>query len=212
MQITEELGKFQSSEQTAMDSVMPLVYQELKKLARSFLRRESGLVRFQQTTLVHETYLKLASGRHPSYQNRGHFFGVVRRAMRQVLVDAARAASASKRGKMLEIAVAETPEPQQQSERAILVLNDLLYQLEKESPLKAQLIEMHYFFGMTADESAAAMSLPVHVVRGQLRFAMAWLRKEMGARRDGSKARTGSEHDHSSEVTTLQNSFELTHE
>jgi len=177
--VTELLRKLQTGDNNAMRDVIPLVYEELKKLARAHLRREVGATPLQTTALVHEAFLKLAGGRHPSYENRAHFYGIASRLMRQVLVDAARARSAEKRGAALEVALADLPEWVPQPDRPVLALEDALARLEKLEPRKGKLIEMRYFGGMTAEESATALSIPVHVVRRELRLAQAWLRKEM---------------------------------
>jgi RNA polymerase sigma factor (TIGR02999 family) len=162
-----------------MDMVIPMVYSELKKLAKAQLRREIHATPLQTTALVHEAFLKLAGGRHPSYENRAHFYGIASRLMRQVLVDTARARAAGKRGAAQEIAVAQLPEWGRQPDRPLLAMEDALQRIEQIDPLKGQLIEMRFFGGMTAEESAEALSIPVHVVRRELRLARAWLRKEM---------------------------------
>ena len=87
MQITQLLMRLQGGDRDAMHAVIPLIYEELKKLARWHLRREVRLAPFETTVLVHEAFLKLAGGRHPAYENRTHFYGIVSRLMRQVLVD-----------------------------------------------------------------------------------------------------------------------------
>jgi RNA polymerase sigma-70 factor (ECF subfamily) len=178
-QLTRLLRRLETGDHEAIDVVIPLVYDELKKLARSHLRRESKGTPLQTTALVHEAFLKLAGSRHPSYENRAHFYGIASRLMRQVLVDTARAAGAEKRGASQEVALATLPDWGPQPSRPILALDDALQQLEKADPLKAQLIEMRYFGGMTAEESSTALSKPVYVVRRELRLAQAWLRKEM---------------------------------
>jgi DNA-directed RNA polymerase specialized sigma24 family protein len=101
--------------------------------------------------------------------------------MRQVLVDTARARTAAKRGVGQEIAVADLPEPGPEQCQPVLAIHDALVGLEKADPLKAQLIEMRFFGGFTAEETAKALSIPVHIVRRELRLACAWLRKEMAA-------------------------------
>jgi len=175
MQITRLLQRLRTGDQDAMHDVMPLVYDELKKLARSHLRRELGAVPLETTGLVHEAFLKLASGRHPAYENRAHFYGIASRLMRQVLVDTARARAAAKRAAAQEVPLADVP-----GDRVVEALpDDALQRLEKTDPLKGQLIEMRYFAGMTAEESSMALSKPVHTVRRELRLAQAWLRKEM---------------------------------
>jgi len=179
MQITQILQRLQGGDRDAMHDVIPLVYEELKKLARSHLRREMGVVPLQTTALVHEAFLKLSGSRHPSYENRAHFYGIASRLMRQVLVDTARARAAEKRMAVQEIPLADVPDWGPKPNRSLLAMDDALQRLEKIDPLKGQLIEMRYFGGMTAEESSVAVSKPVHVVRRELRLAQAWLRKEM---------------------------------
>ena len=179
MQITRLLQRLHRGDRDAMHDVMPLVYEELKKLARSHLRRELGAVPLETTALVHEAFLKLAGGRHPSYENRAHFYGIASRLMRQVLVDTARARAAAKRAAAQEVQLADVPDLGPKPDRSLLAIDDALQRLEKTDPLKGRLIEMRFFAGMTAEESSMALSKPVHTVRRELRLAQAWLRKEM---------------------------------
>jgi RNA polymerase sigma factor (TIGR02999 family) len=178
MEITTLLRRLHVGDRNVMHEVMPLVYNELKKLARSHLRHEGGMP-LQTTSLVHEAFLKLAGSRHPSYENRAHFYGIASRLMRQVLVDTARARGAVKRGVGQEVAVADIPDWGPQPHRSVLAIEDALNALEKTDPLKVQLIEMRFFGGMTAEETAEALSMPVHTVRRELRVARAWLRREI---------------------------------
>ena len=179
MHLTKMLQDLQDGDRDAMHDVIPLVYEELKKIARSHLRREAGAVPLQTTALVHETFLKLAGSRHPSYENRGHFYGITSRLMRQILVDTARARAAGKRSAGQEVALAEIPDWGPQPDRSLLALNDALQWLEETDPRKGQLIEMRYFGGMTAEESSIALSMPMYMVRRELRLAQALLRKKM---------------------------------
>src|SRR3954447_25205973 len=130
MQITRLLQRLQTGEREAMDVVIPLVYDELRKLARAHLRREAKAVPLQTTALVHEAFLKLAGSRHPSYENRAHFYGIASRLMRQVLVDTARAKSTEKRGAAQEVALADVPDWGPQPDRSVLALDDALRWLE----------------------------------------------------------------------------------
>jgi RNA polymerase sigma factor (TIGR02999 family) len=179
MQLTQMLQRLQGGNQDVVHAVIPLVYEELKKLARANLRREARVVPLETTALVHEAFLKLSAGRHPCYENRAHFYGIASRLMRQVLVDTARASGAEKRGAALEVALGDLPEFAPQPNRSLLAMNDALRMLEETDSLKGQLIEMRYFGGMTAEECSIALSMPVHIVRRELRLAQAWLRKEM---------------------------------
>jgi len=181
MEITKLLQRVHSGDSQALDELIPLVYPELKKLASAHLRREGRREPLQTTALVHEAFLRMASGQHPAYENRSHFYGIAARLMRQILVDVARARSAAKRSGTEEAEVAEIADPGGGSSVQLLAMNDALDLLEREDPLKARLIEMRYFGGMTAQESAEAMGMSVHVVRRELRIAQAWLRKQMTA-------------------------------
>ncbi len=179
MEITELLHRVHAGDEEAMNSLIPLVYGELKKLASSHLRREGAQTGLETTVLVHEAFLRLAGSRHPDYENRSHFFGIASRLMRQILVDMARARASQKRSGAGEVKVADIPDLSQQPNQSLLVMDDALTRLAQKDPLKVQLIEMRYFGGMTAEESAEVLSISVHVVRRELRLAQAWLRKEM---------------------------------
>jgi RNA polymerase sigma factor (TIGR02999 family) len=179
LEITELLHRVHAGDQEAMNALIPLVYNELKKLASAHLHRESSAARFETTALVHEAFLRLAGSRHPAYENRSHFYGIASRLMRQILVDMARARASEKRSGAEEVRLAEIPDLGRQPNRSLLIMDDALTRLADTDPLKVQLIEMRYFGGMTAEESAEALSMSVHVVRRELRLAQAWLRREM---------------------------------
>jgi RNA polymerase sigma-70 factor (ECF subfamily) len=178
MQITRLLQRLEAGDRDAMHDVIPLVYDELKKLARSHLRHEAT-PSFETTALVHEAFLKLARGRQPMYENRAHFYGIASRLMRQVLVETARSRATGKRDAARETALADVPDRELEPDRSLLAIDAALQQLEKADPRKAQLIQMRYFGGLTAEESSIALSMPVDVARRELRLAKAWLRKEM---------------------------------
>jgi|SRR5579863_8134485 len=179
MDITERLQRWQTGDQQALNDLMPLVYAELKKLAAAHLRREGRDRPLDTTSLVHEAFVRLVSGRQPSYENRSHFYGIASRLMRRVLVDLARARHRSKRSATEHVPLVECADLDNGSVESILVMDETLERLGTTDPLKVQLLEMRFFAGMTAEESAAALSLSVHAVRRQLRLAQAWLRKEM---------------------------------
>jgi RNA polymerase sigma factor (TIGR02999 family) len=179
MQITELLQRVHAGDQQALNTVIPLVYGELKKLAAGHLRREGKVRPLDTTALVHEAFLRLAHGQHPSYENRSHFYGIASRLMRQVLVDLARGRSREKRSAMEEVPMTEVPDLGHQPDESLLAMDEALDRLGRADPLKVQLLEMRYFGGMTAEESAAVLSLSVHVVRRELRLAQAWLHKEI---------------------------------
>lgn len=178
MQITELLQRVHAGDKEALHAIIPLVYDQLKKLAAAHLRRENQAP-LQTTALVHEAFLRLAGGRHPSYENRSHFYAIASRLMRQVLVEMARARARQKRDALAEVCLADVPDPRSQPGSLLLVMHETLERLGRTEPLKVQLIEMRYFAGMTAEESAKALAMSVHVVRRELRLAQAWLHKEM---------------------------------
>ena len=179
MEITDLLRRVHDGDSEALQTLIPLIYNELKSLASSHLRRERSPVSIQTTGLVHEAFLRLAGSPLPECENRSHFFGVAARVMRQVLVDMARARHAAKRGPGLEYPLAELPDMEAPRDEAFLALDDALNRLATESPLKGQLIELHFFAGLTAEESSQVLSLPVHTVRRELRLAKAWLHNEL---------------------------------
>jgi len=179
MQITELLHRVRAGDQRALDTVIPPVYDELKKLAAAHLRREGKSRPLDTTALVHEAFLRLAHGQQPSYENRSHFYGIASRLMRQVLVDLARARATEKRSAMEEVRLADFPDVGRHPNESLLVMDEALERLARTDPLKVQLIEMRYFGGMTAEESATALSISVHAVRRELRLAQAWLHKEV---------------------------------
>ena len=185
MELTELLHRI-PGDLNALNTLMPLVYGELKKLAKAHLRREIRAVPLETTALVHEAFLKLAASRQPAYENRAHFYGITSRLMRQVLVDAARAKTAEKRSAQQEVPISEVHDRAPRPDRSLLALEDALQWLEKEDMRKARLIEMRFFGGMTAEESAVVVNMPVHIVRRELRLAQAWLRKQM-ARDDAAE-------------------------
>jgi RNA polymerase sigma factor (TIGR02999 family) len=186
MQLTIMLQALETGDRKALDQIIPLVYDDLKKLARAQLRREQRADVMETTVLVHEAFLKFTGARHPFYGSRSHFFGVASRLMRQILVDTARFRNAAKRDVRKNVDLDELDDFGNTPDRSLLAMNSALEELEKWDPLKARIIEMRYFGGMTAEESSVALSKPVHIVRRELRLAQAWLRREMEGPRPGA--------------------------
>ena len=172
MEITELLHRVRAGDQDALRTVVPLVYDELKKLASAHLRREGRPVSLETTALVHEAFLRLAGSHHPDYENRSHFYGIASRLMRQALVDLARSRATEMRNAQQEVPLADLPDMGRQPDELLLVMNEVLERLGHTDVLKVQLIEMRSFGGMTAEESAEALSMSVHVVRRELRLVM----------------------------------------
>ena len=178
--ITLLLQGFAKGDKGALDRLLPLLYPELRKLARGYLRNERPGHTLQPTALVHEAYARLIKQDHPDYRNRAHFMAVAAQVMRQILIDHARTRGAGKRGggaarvPLNEAFVVATERPSM-----IIAIDDALLELSRRDALKARLIEMRFFGGMTAEDSAEVLDLPVHEVRRHLRVAQAWLQREL---------------------------------
>jgi RNA polymerase sigma-70 factor (ECF subfamily) len=183
MQITDLLRRAHDGDAEALNAVVPLVYQELKQLAMGHLRHERAPATIEATALVHEAFLRMAGSPLPDFENRSHFYGIAARVMRQILVDLARSRHANKRGHEFEVTLSGFEDLGAPSGDAFLALNDALDRLTQDQPLKGRLIELRFFAGLTAEESAAALSMPVHNVRRQLRLGLAWLRRELAGQR-----------------------------
>ena len=180
MEITRLLGRAHEGDAEALQEVIPLVYDELKRLAASHLRHERGPATIQTTVLVHEAFLRLTGSRLPEFENRSHFYGIASRVMRQVLVEMARARRAAKRDGQ-NTPITESLKLMAPDDRTFLKLNDALDDLAVVSPLKCRLVELRFFAGLTAEESANLLDMSVHVVRREIRLAQAWLRRELAA-------------------------------
>jgi RNA polymerase sigma-70 factor (ECF subfamily) len=178
--ITGLLRKFAEGDKSALDNLIPLVYSELQRLADLYMRSERPGHTLQPTALVHEAYERMLKQEHPDYRSRAHFLGTAAQVMRQILIDHARRRNAGKRGGGgarfqlfidQDIAV-ERP-------LMLIAIDDALGVLAQRDAPKARLIEMRYFGGLTAEESAAATGMTVDEVRRHLRVGQAWLRREL---------------------------------
>src|SRR5262245_43647496 len=134
MEITELLHRVQAGDRAALDTVIPLIYEELKKLASAHLRREVRAAPIETTALVHEAFLRLVGSHQPSYENRAHFYGIASRLMRQILVDMARARTAEKRRAAGEVQLTEIPDLGRQPDRSLLAIDDALERLRRTDP------------------------------------------------------------------------------
>ena len=176
-EITVLLSRLSGGDREAFDQLIPLVYQELHRIAEGYVRRESRNHTLQPTALIHEAYLRLVESSGAGYQNRSHFFGVAARVMRQILVDHARARQAAKRGVAVRVAFEPRFDFAPERDRIVMDLDDALSTLSRDDSGKARLVEMRFFGGMTAEEIAECVHAPVHIVRRELRAAQAWLRR-----------------------------------
>jgi RNA polymerase sigma factor (TIGR02999 family) len=178
--ITLLLHKVAAGDKNALDHLVPLLYPELQKLARSYFRNERSGHTLQPTALVHEAYERLVKQDQPDYSNRSHFMAVAAQIMRQVLIDHARIRDAQKRGGGApRVTLTDGVHLKVESASVIIAVDDALTELAKQDPLKAQLIELRFFGGMTAEDSAEALNMTVIDVRRHLRIALAWLQREL---------------------------------
>jgi RNA polymerase sigma factor (TIGR02999 family) len=181
--ITHALQDLAKGDPSALDRVMPMVYAEMRKLAGHYLRQERNGHTLQPTALVHEAYFRLVGQNQPEFQNRAHFLGVAAHAMRQILIDHARTRNAAKRGGGEGVfSIEEGMDSAMERPSALIQVDDALQALELHDKRKAQLIEMRFFGGMTAEESAEVLNLPVQKIRSELRVAQAWLKRELDNR------------------------------
>jgi len=176
--VTSLLLEWNRGRAGALEELMPIVYEELRRLARAHLGRERPDHTFAPTDLVHEVYLKLVDQRHASWKNRAQFFAVAARLMRRVLVDHARARLAKKRGGgAAHVAFDETiPLGTDASDLMLLALDDALTELGTRDARQARTVELRYFAGLTVDEAAEALGVSGMTVKRDWIVAKAWLK------------------------------------
>jgi RNA polymerase sigma factor (TIGR02999 family) len=179
--ITVLLARVNDGDRRALDDLIPLVYNELHRMAAIFLRRESQHHTLQSTALIHEAYLRLADYGGAPYRNRGHFYAVAATVMRRILVDHARARHAAKRDTRSVVTLQPNTDVARERDRVVISLDDALTALAREDETKARLVEMRFFGGLTVQEISECMDIPDYTVRRALRSAQIWLRREMEA-------------------------------
>lgn len=181
--VTSLLLAWRGGDPAAFDELIPIVYDELRRMARRHMARERLSHTLQTTALINEAYLRLVDIKRIEWQDRAHFMAMAARTMRRVLIEAARARQKQKRGAGIErvtldegliLAPDRTPD--------VLALNDALEELEEVSPRKAQVIELRFFAGMTNAEAAEVLHVSEDTVRRDWRLARAWLFRELQAR------------------------------
>jgi len=177
--ITVLLNRHANGDREALDALMPLVYSELHRIAGAHIRREHREHTLQPTALINEAWMRLAKGTIPEVESRAHFLGIAAQAMRQILVDHARRRKAGKRDGGIRVELTPAISNSEEPDDALLALDGALKILEQRDATKAKLIEMRFFGGFTAEESAEILGMTVDSVRGQLRMAQAWLKKEL---------------------------------
>ena len=175
--VTRLLLEWRDGDPAALDRLTPIVYQELRRLARGQMRREAHPGVLQTTALVHEAYLKLA-GQEIDFESRDHFFAIAATVMRRVLVDDARRRRSQKRGgdaERVPLTDALDSTPQAEPDDELLALDEALEKLATADPRQAKIIELRFFGGMTIEEAARYLGLSHSTVERDFRAAKAWL-------------------------------------
>lgn len=167
-------------DQDAPNRLMPLVYEELRRLAHQYLQRERPDHTLQATSLVHEAYLRLVDQGTTTWQNRAHFFAVSAQVMRRILVDYARTHRAEKRGGNWDkLAFEEALAPSAERRVDLVALDDALKDLLELDPRQSQIVELRFFGGLSIEELAEVLQVSPRTVKREWRIAKAWLRRAM---------------------------------
>ena len=178
--ITQLLVDCRQGNRQALDELMPLVYNELRAVARRYLARERPGHTLQSTALVNEAYLKLLGQRDVQWQNRAHFFGVAAQLMRRLLVDHARRRSRAKRGSGgTRITLTEGLAVAAEVDVDAIALDDALTSLERLDARKGRIVELRFFGGLTVEETAEVLGTSAATVKREWQFAKAWLSRQM---------------------------------
>ena len=179
-EISQLLGEWSGGDREALDALMPMVYDELRKLAHRYMARERGANTLQTTVLVNEVYLRLINERGMKWQNRSHFFAVAAQLMRFILVDYARQHARQKRGgDAQQVTLDEAMIVTEDNATEMLALDEALAKLAAFDKRKSRIAEMRFFAGLTVDETAEVLSVSPETVMRDWRLARAWLRNEL---------------------------------
>ncbi|MGO4885375.1 MAG: sigma-70 family RNA polymerase sigma factor [Bryobacteraceae bacterium] len=183
-EVTELLQAWRGGDQQALDKLTPLVYAELRRLARSYMHRERPGHTLQTTALVHEAFTHLIDTPHVDWQDRNHFFAVCSTLMRRVLVDHARSRTYLKRGGAVKlVSLAEARDVGHNGEVDLFALDEALTGLAALDPRKSQVVELRFFGGLTVDETADVLRTSPETVMRDWKFAKAWLMRELDTER-----------------------------
>ena len=180
-EVTHILERARQGDPTAAAALLPIVYNELRRLASQKMAYEAAGHTLQPTALVHEAWMRLGGSDAPTFQNRTHFFGAAAEAMRRILVEHARRRLAAKRGagvEVIDIDELEISSPVADDDQ-LLALNEALEKLSAINPRKAELVKLRYFVGMNYEEAAAALGIAVPTAKQWWAYARSWLTVEM---------------------------------
>jgi RNA polymerase sigma factor (TIGR02999 family) len=179
-QVTLLLSRWRAGDREALDALMPLVYEELRRLARHYLKQERPDHTLQSTALVHEAYVRLLGQNPPEWKSRAHFFGVAAKLMRQILVDHARGRHAAKRGgNSLKLTLNDGLIGRKGKDLNLLALDDALNNLARLSPQQCHIVELRFFSGLTIEDTSEVLGISAATVKRNWTTARAWLFREM---------------------------------
>ncbi len=182
-EVTELLRRWSGGDVAARESLVPLVYDELRRLARYYLASQRSDHTLQSTAIVHEAYLRLAGRDNVHWENRSHFFAVAAQLMRRILVDHARKRNAAKRGGAhLTLLVDETVEPSSQRELDLVALDDALKALAELDERQSRIVELRFFGGLSIDDTSRILDISPATVKREWSTARAWLHEEISGR------------------------------
>jgi len=182
-QVTELLHRWSSGDAAARESLVPLVYDELRRLARYYLASQRSDHTLQSTAIVHEAYLRLAGRDDVHWQNRSHFFAVAAQLMRRILVDHARKRNAAKRGgPNLTLLVEEVADPSSKQEMDLVALDDALKALATLDERQSRIVELRFFGGLSIEDTARVLEVSPATVKREWSTARAWLYEDICGR------------------------------
>lgn len=177
--VTRILDSIGQGDPKAAEKLLPVVYQELRRLAAVKLARESPGHTLQPTALVHEAWLKMAGQQNRTWQDKNHFFAAAAEAMRRILVDNARRKKAQRHGGGLQKVELDTAEAASAADEHVLAVHEALEEFAKREPQKAELVKLRYFVGMTIEEAAAVLGISEGTAKRHWAYARAWLYEEI---------------------------------
>ena len=173
---THSVEAISAGESLASEQLLPLVYEELRRLAAARMSQEAAGHTLQPTALVHEAWLRLMGGQNNSWENRAHFFGAAAEAMRRILIERARRKSRLKRGSHpVVVDIAELDVMAAMPDEKVLLVNEALEEFKREDPEKARIVMLKVFAGLTNEQAAEILNVNERTVRRQWEFAKAWL-------------------------------------
>jgi RNA polymerase sigma factor (TIGR02999 family) len=178
--VTELLVRWRSGDGDALHALMPLVYDEMRRLAHRYLRRERPGHTLQSTALVHEAFVRLTGNAPPQWEDRAHFFGIAAHLMRQILVEYARSRKADKRGgAMVKLAIDSVDELSAKLDLDIVALDDALKDLARIDPQQSRVVELRFFSGLSIEDTAEVMGISESTVKRDWNTARVWLYREL---------------------------------